>query len=1062
MKPTPCRKEPALKANIDFTHLLDECEKKIVLLLGHASPPISIDDLVSLSGAPAVKILNVIDKLKQKKIVYEKKAHGKGVYFIHSDGLSKFIETHQAEPESKQTIYKIIDFYQNTLEEGDEKALILSKLYFKLGNDWNGAPYIQQAADLLHRSGRNEKAVSYYDYLLNNYSKNTEGNGNCDVYLDSVLGKISAAKHLMPIPEQISILSKAENLAKRHEKWEHLFKIKLALGQEYQAAGQSQKALRYTKEVWDLAEANGDSRMLKRATLLMSEYLHWKGKFSEVVHRYEEVVENLEEFGDDEATLKASARVGLCFVRNGKIARGMGMIEAVRTKAELLDMQQVVIFTHLLMMLSLFEIRQIPEGERYMEKILALPTDTVGHYTLAPVYICKAYVLCIKEDYKGAFKYMERYLKHVHFIGWPHQNAAWNFELLDAMESKGYRLSEWNYDDEITRMLKWDDIYMKGVSYRFRAQRDMDRQKSYSKVLADLKKSETYLKKAGAELELARTRIALGNLYLKRGETKKSQACLEKAWSLFSRVDKRLFPKDLLLSLPQEQKIELMIDRMVNINASLGTARDMPSFLERVVNIAMDFTMAMRGAFFVTDPGGDQAIIASRNLDPLLLKADQFQIIKTVVNQVAEQDKEIIVPGLTNHDDIDDHLFLEADIYSLICMPVKLGDETHGYLYLDNRFGKKAFDASHLPYVRLFCSQMAVGISNIKIYDEMKESKIRCEDEATFYRKEMGITNSMEMIIGRSDGMKRVLGSIRQVAPTDSAVLIMGETGVGKEVVAKAIHNMSQRSNGPFIPVNLAALPSNLADSELFGYEKGAFTGATEQNKGRFELAHDGTIFLDEIGDLPAMVQVKLLRVLQEGTFERLGSAKPITSDFRVIAATNKDLYAEVEKGLFRQDLFYRLNVFPIHVPPLRVRKDDIIPLARHFIDKFSRRIGKRIGRIPPAKMGQLTAYHWPGNVRELKHLMERAVILYDGDEIQFTGFDAGQVQANTSGNMPMVSLEEFEKRYIEQVLNSVCWKLSGPNSASAILKLKPTTLLYRMKKLGIKKPSPALFSTQN
>lgn len=1051
-----------MKATDDFSNTLDTCEKNIVLLIGYASPPISIDDLVALSGAPAVKILNVIDTLKQKKIVYEKKAHGKGVYFINADGLSSFLQAHQSDPESKQTIYKIINFYQDALAEGDEKALILSNLYFKLGNDWNGAPYIKHAADLLHRSGRNEKAVAYYDYLLNNYTKHAQGPENCDVYLDSVLGKIAAAKHLMPIPEQISILSKAENLAKRHEKWERLFKIKLALGQEYQAAGQSHKALRYIKEVWDLAEASGDSRMLKRATLLMSEYLHWKGKFSEVVRRYEDVVENLEEFGDDEATLKASARVGLCFVRCGKIARGMGMIEAVRTKAELLDMQQVVIFTHLMMMLSFFEIRQIPEGKEYIEKILALPKDTVGHYILAPVYICKAYALCINEDYKGAFEYMKRYLKHVHFIGWPHQNAAWNFELLDTMESRGYRLSEWNYDDEIIRMLKWDDIYMKGVSYRFRTQRDMDRQKPYGKVLADLKKSEKYLKKAGAALELARTRIAMGNLYLKRGETKKSQAYLEKAWSLFSRVDKRLFPKDLLLSLPQEQKIELMIDRMVNINASLGTARDMPSFLERVVNIAMDFTMAMRGAFFVTDAGGDQTIIASRNLDPLLLKADQFQIIKTVVNQVAEQDKEFIVPSLANHDDIDDHLFLEADIDSLICMPVKLGDETHGYLYLDNRFGKIAFDTSHLPYVRLFCSQMAVGISNIKIYDEMKESKIRCEDEAIFYRKEMGITNSMEMIIGNSDGMKRVLGSIRQVAPTDSAVLIMGETGVGKEVVAKAIHHMSKRSNGPFIPVNLAALPSNLADSELFGYEKGAFTGATEQNKGRFELAHGGTIFLDEIGDLPAMVQVKLLRVLQEGTFERLGSAKPITSDFRVIAATNKDLYAEVEKGLFRQDLFYRLNVFPIHVPPLRVRKDDIIPLARHFIDKFSRRIGKRIGRIPPAKMSQLTGYHWPGNVRELKHLMERAVILYDGDEIQFTGFDAGQTPANTSSDMPMVSLEEFEKNYIEQVLNSVCWKLSGPNSASAILKLKPTTLLYRMKKLGIKKPAPTISPGSN
>jgi transcriptional regulator with GAF, ATPase, and Fis domain len=305
-------------------------------------------------------------------------------------------------------------------------------------------------------------------------------------------------------------------------------------------------------------------------------------------------------------------------------------------------------------------------------------------------------------------------------------------------------------------------------------------------------------------------------------------------------------------------------------------------------------------------------------------------------------------------------------------------------------------------------------------------------------------------------GISRVIGGIRQVAPTDSAVLITGETGVGKELVAKAIHHASRRSSGPFIPVNLAALPTDLVASELFGHEKGAFTGANEKNKGRFELADGGTIFLDEIGDLPPAIQVKLLRVLQEGSFERLGSAKPIRSDFRVIAATNKDLYAEVEKGLFRQDLFYRLKVFPIHIPPLRARREDVAPLTRHFINKFSRQVGKKINRVGHDELKKLTGYHWPGNVRELQHLVERAVILYDGNEITFSGFD----YASSSPGMPvqqksLVPLAEFERQYIEQVLTAVNWKLSGPDSASAILEVKPTTLLYRMKKLGIKKPKP-------
>ena len=373
--------------------------------------------------------------------------------------------------------------------------------------------------------------------------------------------------------------------------------------------------------------------------------------------------------------------------------------------------------------------------------------------------------------------------------------------------------------------------------------------------------------------------------------------------------------------MPQEQQIEVMIDRIININESLGTIQDKPSFLERVINVTMDFSMAMSGAFFVVKPGGESQIAASRNLDPLMLKAEQFKLIREAVAEVAREGIELIVPGVKERSNISGESLLAVGINSLICMPARLGKETHGYLYLDNRLGRRPFPDNHLPYVRLLCNQIAVGLSNIRTYEEMRERKDRFEEEAIFYKQEMGIPSSPETIIGKSAAIKTVIDQVRQVACTDSSVLIMGETGVGKELVAKAIHNLSERKDGPFIPVNLAAFPQELVASELFGHEKGAFTGAREKNKGRFELAHGGTIFLDEIGDLPLNVQVKLLRVLQDGAFERLGSAKPIQSDFRVIAATNKDLFLEVERGVFSQDLYYRLNVFPVYIPSLRERK---------------------------------------------------------------------------------------------------------------------------------------------
>jgi transcriptional regulator with GAF, ATPase, and Fis domain len=1033
---------------------LDEGGRNIVFYLVHTISPVSIDTLSNLSGAPALQVLNVMEGLKKGKVVCEKKDYGKGMYFLNGTDLASFMQKEMPGEKTQEAMKKIIEFYTQSLHEGEEKTLALGELYRKGEDVGEGLAFIRNAADILFNTGQKEKALAYYDYLVNYFAKNKVTDVNAEDFIDGVLGKIALSKHLMPIHEQVSLLTRAEKTAKRFKKWDFMSKIKLALGQELQAAGQDKKAFHYINDFWKLAERIGNPRMLKIATLLTCEFLHWKGKFAEVVRRYEDVVEDLEEFGDDEATLKAGARVGLCYVRCGRIARGMGMIDTVRVKANLLNLQQVTNFADLMTILSLFEIRKIPEAEFYLNRLSALPEEIVGHYILWPVEACKAYILCMNEDYAKAFEYLKKAVEHSRFVGWMHQNGAWNFEYLDILESKGFLYDEWNYDGEIERMLKWDDIYMRGVALRYRAVRNMERQQSMNRTLSDLKNSEKYLKKAGAEIELARTRTALGNAYLKKGEQKIAQSYLEKAWVFFSKVDKNLFPKDLLVVMPQEQKIEVMIDRIININESLGTIQDRSSFLEKVINVTMDFTMATRGAFFIVEPGNEPRIVASRNLDPSMLKAEQFKLITQIVREVACDDIELIMPGIKEHNSVSDDSLVAVGINSVICMPAKLSEEKHGYLYLDNRLGRRHFPDNQLPYIRLLCNQIAVGLSNIRIYEEMSERKDRYENEATFYKQEMGIASSSEMIIGKSSAIKTVIDQIRQVAPTDSSVLITGETGVGKELVAKAIHNLSERRDGPFIPVNLSALPQELVASELFGHEKGAFTGAHEKSKGRFELADGGTIFLDEIGDLPLNVQVNLLRVLQEKTFQRLGSAKPVQSDFRVVAATNKDLLLEIRKGTFRQDLYYRLNVFPVNIPPLRERKEDISLIGHYFINRFSKKMGKAIQRIPSVELKKLMAYHWPGNVRELKHFIERAVILSDGSSINFSGLLHVSAQHATGDDFSPLLLADVERDHIEKILNATHWKVSGSKGAASILGLKPTTLLFRMNKLGVKKPA--------
>jgi PAS domain S-box-containing protein len=352
-----------------------------------------------------------------------------------------------------------------------------------------------------------------------------------------------------------------------------------------------------------------------------------------------------------------------------------------------------------------------------------------------------------------------------------------------------------------------------------------------------------------------------------------------------------------------------------------------------------------------------------------------------------------------------------------------------------------------------------------KAFEEIQQLKDQLYRENVALREEIDETSMFEEIVGKSETLRKVLAQVETVAATDSTVLIYGETGTGKELIARAIHNLGGRSAQAFVKLNCAAIPTGLLESELFGHEKGAFTGAIAQRVGRFELANHGTVFLDEIGEIPLDLQPKLLRVLQEREFERLGSSRTLKTDARLIAATNRDLSAMVEDGKFRSDLFYRLDVFPIQVPALRDRKEDIPLLVRHFVQQFSRRLGKDIDSIPTTTMDALCEYHWPGNIRELQNVIERAVILSTGPILNVTIDDLrSRNHSGTTARMfaktedsPFAdalnarkAVDEGERKKILGVLEQTLWTVGGPDGAAARLGVKRSTLQYRMRKLGI------------
>jgi transcriptional regulator with GAF, ATPase, and Fis domain len=336
-----------------------------------------------------------------------------------------------------------------------------------------------------------------------------------------------------------------------------------------------------------------------------------------------------------------------------------------------------------------------------------------------------------------------------------------------------------------------------------------------------------------------------------------------------------------------------------------------------------------------------------------------------------------------------------------------------------------------------------------KAFSEIQNLKDRLEAENTLLREEISLQFAHDEIIGQSDGIRHVLGQAEQVAGTDSTVMLLGETGTGKELMAQVIHKLSTRNTRTMVTVNCAALPANLVESELFGHEKGAYTGADARRIGRFELADGTTLFLDEIGELSLPLQAKLLRVLQHGAFERLGGAKTITSDVRVIAATNRDLLQAVHAGEFRMDLYYRLNVFPIVMPPLRERREDIPALVWFFVRGFCEKMGKRIITIPKSSMQVLQNYSWPGNVRELKNFIERAVIITTGKTLQI------EMPGNPGTlHHQLRTHDQAVKDHINKTLDITGWRVRGKNGAAELLDLKPTTLESKMARLGIKRPA--------
>jgi len=495
---------------------------------------------------------------------------------------------------------------------------------------------------------------------------------------------------------------------------------------------------------------------------------------------------------------------------------------------------------------------------------------------------------------------------------------------------------------------------------------------------------------------------------------------------------------------------------LLEVNNALVSTLDLHQLLSAIsacLRRVMNHDYASLGLY---EPAAQQVRLQALDFPQskgLLHEEMVFPMEGTPSGEVISTRKPLIISGanLDRYEPSVSRLFIAEGLHSGCIVPLITANRTLGTLSLSS-LRPAAFTQEDVDLLMRVANQVAIAIENALAFREIAELKNKLADEKLYLEEEIRTEYTFEEIVGESPALKRVLSQVETVAATDSSVLVLGETGTGKEVIARALHDLSPRRERTFVKVNCAAIPTGLLESELFGHEKGAFTGAIAQKVGRFELAHRGTLFLDEVGDIPLELQPKLLRVLQEKEFERLGGTRTQHVDVRVVAATNRDLTQMVEDRLFRSDLYYRLNVFPIVVPPLRERAEDIPLLVRYFAQKHARRMDRHIETIPAEEMEALTRYHWPGNVRELENLIERAVILSRGPALHVP-----LPEDRLSGEAPAatpVTLEAAEREHILRALRDTNWVIAGPSGAAARLGMKRTTLQSRMAKLGISRPS--------
>lgn len=1029
-------------------------QQRFLLTLHLLGDTAHIDILDSIVPLSASELVDLLGKTSSSELLRQNTC---GMFTLDKS-LFEPVAKKIGSNKSRKALFNLVDtIYSKSIDKSLDQATLL-RLLEKAGRNLEAALLEIELSEKEMEHGKDlEKARIY---ILNALGRLTALNLNPEtstIYISKALMLSNLSCVLgKGIDDLGEILNMAQGISARlGDRRSHAL-ISFHKGRLHYLTGRREEAFVALSAGLDEVNELGDVDILSQSAEFIGLFYFMKGQFREVM-KYLDYCENRIDTSDEVSQPISFILFSYGAIHLGQFHRAIGFLDVNLRLAESKGNIALSSLYRSILGTTLVLVKKYHEAEFHLKKARQDALDTnnaIGyHYSSGAL----AYLYFMQGNLKQSLEIANDTIDKAAQAGIIQQFASpWIMETLYEFHRLGLRepSPHWDFQEILDMTLNGINIHLRGVALRLRACQAMDHGiKDRGSILPDLKASKTCLEMSGNPIQLAKTVLEMAHLELLNNNELVAAEYAQEAWSLFGGYARDFFPDQYKPLLGKDRLVpnapftwgDYLFRYFEELN-SIRASADQEEALNKTIVSSTRLFGAERGGLFWFAKGKytkKPFLRAAGNLTKEEVASPQFKPCLQYVLKAFRTNKPLVV----RHDSAN-NVNQSGVARSILCLPISVQGSKRYVLYHDNAYTPDAFDYMDpmaLTLLGKHTSDMVDFLLNaMKIRDEKEKlSKERALIQNEFRQKKL---------IMKSHTMKELRSMVDEVAGTETTVLLLGETGTGKGVFARLCHENSRRLEGPFIVVDCTTIPENLVESELFGYEKGAFTGADRQKIGRIELAHDGTLFLDEIGELPLHLQAKLLRAIEEKSFVRIGGGKTIRSDFRLIAATNRNLKDEVAKGLFREDLYYRLNVFPIFIPPLRDRGEDIIELARYFVELYAQQYERPGLRLSNKDIGMLMKYTWPGNVRELQNVIERAVILSKGEELEIPLFPAGPQTSAQGAFDDMPALDELQRRYIRHVLNHTKGKISGPGGAAEILGMKRTSLNARMKTLGMKK----------